>query len=440
VVLDPIVIGLLVVIGFVALILLGLPVSYAMLLTGTVGFSLIKTAEAAWMVMVGDIFLNFSSYTLSVAPLFALMGFVATYTEVGSSLFNFANKCIGHFRGGLAMATQVACAAFGAINGSIAATIGTMSAVAYPEMKKLGYGAKLSAVSIASGSNLSGMIPPSLTLIIYGAATETSIGRLFMGGIGGGILMMLLNIIAVWYVAKRHPELAPTALRSTWKERLQSARKGGILEIAIIFCLSVGGLFAGWFTATEAGAVGAAGMMILGIVKRKFRFKQLRLSLYDSTRLACNTYILLAAAAVFGRFFAVSKIPQMLANWVGGLDVPHIAVIFVILGIFFLLGMIVDLLCVVLVTIPVFFPMITAMGYDPIWWGIIILCILATGALTPPVGLCIFLTKAMIQDPSVKMTEMFAGVWPFVTAYLVGIVILFLCPQIVLWLPNHLFG
>lgn len=432
---DPMVIGLLCLAGFLALMFMGMPVAFSMMLTGVVGLIFLRSPAAAFQVVASDLFQNFASYSLSVAPLFGLMGFLASYSGIGGSLFNAADKFIGHKRGGIAAATQVACAIFGAICGSIPATIATMSTVAYPEMKKRNYDARLSTASIAAGSSLSVLIPPSSTFIVYGIAAEESIGRLFISGIVPGIILMLLYIGAIFYVVKRHPEYATKMPKASWKERFQSLVRGGLLEVIIIFVLSVGGMFVGWFTPTEAASIGAMGVLLIGLIERKISWKDLKESLFASTKLAAMVFILIACASIFGRMFTLSGIPTMLAHFVISLNAAPWVIVAAVIAIYFILGMFIDALSMVLITIPIFYPIIvTTLGYNPVWFGVIIVLVLALGGLTPPVGMNVFVMKGYTKE--VPLMAIFSGVWPFVVATVICIAILIAFPDLALFLPR----
>lgn len=434
---SSIIIGLVCLISFLIIMFLGLPIAFSMLLTGMIGLFILRSPTAAIQVVASDLFQNFSSYTLSVAPIFGLMGFLASYSGIGASLFTAADKFLGHLRGGIASATQVACAVFGAICGSIPATIATMSTVAYPEMNKRGYDKRLSTSSIAAGSSLSVLIPPSSTFIIYGIATEESIGRLFISGIIPGIILMVLYVCAVYYTVRRHKDYAPLAPKATWNDRWRALSKGGLIEIIIIFLLSIGGMFVGWFTPTEAASVGAMGILIIGLVERKLSWKSLKTSLLASAKLAAMVYILIACAMVFGRMFTLSGIPSKLAEFVSTLTMAPWMIMAVIIIIYFILGMVIDVLSVILITIPVFYPIVVnTLGYNSIWFGVIVVLVLALGGLTPPVGMNVFVMKGYAKD--VPLMTIFAGVWPFVVATLVCIAIVIAVPPLATWLPDVL--
>ncbi len=436
---DPIVIGVLALVACIGIMFLGMPVPFAMLLTGIGALMLLRSPAAAFQVVASDLFTNFASYTLTVAPMFGFMGLLACYSGIGSSMFIAADKFIGHRKGGIASATQVACAIFGAICGSIPATIATMSMVALPEMNKRGYSPKLSTACIAAGGAIAVLIPPSNTFIIYGIAAEQSIGKLFIAGIIPGIIITLLNIIAIKIVCTRNKSLAPTAPKATWKERFTALKQGGLIEILVIFFVSMGGMFAGWFTATEAASVGAAAVLIVGLIERRIHFKDLKTALFEAAKMAAFINLIIAAAMIFGRAFTLSGIPTALATMVSSMGVAPWVIIAAIYFIYFLMGMVVDALSMVLITIPIFFPIVVGqLGFDPIWFGVIIVLIVNMGGLTPPIGMNVFYMKAYAKE--VPLMTIFAGVWPFVVADLICLAILLAFPILCTWLPGLAFA
>lgn len=439
---SSVVIGLLCLLLFLVLMFLGLPIPFSMLMGGVVGLAVLTSPTAAAQFVVSDFITNFSSYTLTVGPMFGLMGFLANFSGIGGDLFSTINVFTRHRRGGLSIATQAACALFGAICGSTPATIATMSTIAYPEMKSRGYSPALAANSIASGAHLAGLIPPSTIFIIYGMATNASIGALFMSGIGPGILLMLLNIAATLWIVRRNPNAAPADKRSDREERLKALRNGNLWAVVLIFVIAMGGLFAGFFTPTEAGSVGALAMLIVVLVKRQLTFRKFLSSILSGIRLMAMVYILMSTAGVFGRMFTVAKIPTALGSLVNSMDIPGWAIMAVIIAIYFLLGMVTDLISMVLVTMPVFYPIIvTQLGYDPIWFGALIVLIVSTGMLTPPVGGSIFVTAGCLKwDSDVSIGKLFGGVWPFVIALLVCTVLLIIFPPIATFLPGLIYG
>lgn len=434
---NPAVIGLLGLATFMVMMFLGIPVSFSMLLTGFWGLCILRSPEAAFNIVSKDIFSNFSSYSFTVVPMFVFMGFVAYYSGIGAGLFRLSHKIIGHRRGGLALAAQLACALFGAICGSLAASVATIGTIAYPEMKKYKYGDSLSASSIAAGASIGSLIPPSVLFIVYGIATEQSIGRLFLAGVVPGILLTIANMVTISILCRMDPALGPASPKAEFKEVL-GALNDGLVEVLLVFLVSLGGLFIGWFTPTEAGAVGAISLLILTFIEKKMDLAKLKSTLRDTTKLSAMIFLLVAGATIYGRFFALTRIPFNLGTWVTSFDLPPFAVLSLIILIYLILGCIIDALALILLTIPIFYPVVVnTMGYDPIWFGVIILLVAVMGSITPPVGLNIYVMKSVA--PSVRMETLFKGVWPFVGTLLVCIFVIILFPPLATWLPNLVF-
>ncbi|NLV21068.1 MAG: TRAP transporter large permease [Syntrophomonadaceae bacterium] len=418
---------------FLLLIFLRMPIAFAMALVGFAGFSYMTSSSVAMNMVVRELYSSFSSYSLSVIPMFVWMGFLAYYSGIGTRLYIFAYRLIGHWPGGLAIATQTACAVFGAICGSNTATAATMGAIALPEMKKYKYDTSLATASIAAGGVLGVLIPPSVIFIVYGMATEQSIGKLFIAGILPGLLLMFLYQAVIYFLTRRKPELGPAGPRFSWRERL-SALRGGLAEVLIVFALSMGGLFAGWFTATEAGAVGAMGVLLAALAGRNLSWENFKKSLYDTTRTSAMIMLLVAGSIIFGRFMAISRVPFELAGWAGTLDLPPFIIMGIILLIYLILGCFIDALALILLTIPIFYPIAVGMlGYDPIWFGVIIVLVVAMGVITPPVGMNVYIIKGIAPD--VPLEVIFRGIWPFLLAIIVCLAILIAFPQIATVLP-----
>lgn len=435
---SPQFIGLAGVLVFFALLILRMPIAYAMALVGFAGFSVLASPAAAFSMVAKETYLTFSSYSLSVIAMFVWMGFLAYYSGIGSRLYVLAYKLIGHYPAGLAIATQAACAVFGAICGSNTATAATMGAIALPEMRKYNYDTSLATASVAAGGVLGVLIPPSVIMIVYGMATEQSIGKLFMAGIVPGMLLMALYMAAIFILAARNPGLGPAGPKAGWEERINALR-GGLGEVLIVFLLSMGGLFAGWFTPTEAGAVGAAGVLAVALVKKRLNWEGLKKSLFDATRTTAMIMLMVAGAVIFGRFMAISRVPFELANWAGALPFPPFVVMAVILFIYLVLGCFIDALALVLLTIPIFYPVaVTTLGYDPIWFGVIIVMVVAMGVITPPVGMNVYVIKGVAPD--IPLETIFKGIWPFLLALIVCLAIIIAFPQIATFLPNILLG
>ncbi len=432
------IIGLIGIAFFFGLVMIRMPIAYAMALVGLVGFSSLTTMQASFDMVAKEIFNTFTSYSLSVIAMFVWMGFLAYYSGIGTSLYVFAHRLVGHLPGGLAIATQAACAIFGAICGSNTATAATMAAIALPEMDKYHYDKSLSTASIAAGGVLGVMIPPSVIFILYGTSTEQSVGALFMAGIIPGILLTLLNMAVIYILTLRNPSLGPAGEKSSWKERARSLQ-GGLGEALIVFLLSIGGLFAGWFTPTEAGAVGAGGVLLVSLIEKRISWEKLKKSLIDTTRTTAMIMLMLAGAVIFGRFMAVSRVPFELANWAGALPLPPFAIMGMILLIYLILGCFIDALALVLLTIPIFFPVVVhTLGYDPIWFGVVVVLVVAMGVITPPVGMNVYIIKGVA--PEIPLETIFKGVWPFLGSIFICLILLMVFPGIATFLPELLIG
>lgn len=411
-----------------------MPVAYAMLISGIIGITILNSLEVAFNIAATEIYTQFSTYTLSAIPMFVWMGYLAYYTGIGTKLFVFANKLVGHLPGGLAMAAQAASGLFGAITGSNTATAATIGSISVPEMRKHHYNDSLSTASVAAGGILGLLIPPSTIFIIYGIATEQSIGRLFLSGIIPGILLMILFMLIILFITLRNPYLAPRGEKSTWKERIQALR-GGIWQVALIFALSMGGLFTGWFTPTEAGAVGAGLLLALTLLTKQLTWEGLKKSLFDTLRTTAMIMLLVGSAIIFGRLISLSRIPFVIGGWIENLDLPAVVIMSLILLIYLILGFFMDALALILLTLPIFYPVVVdTLGYDPIWFGVIIVLVAGMGIITPPVGVNVFVIKGVVKD--VPVEAIFKGIWPFLYMLILLVVLLMIFPEIATFLPN----
>ena len=416
----------------------GIPIPFSMALAGVLGICFIRSPSAAITLLAGDMLSEFSSYSLTVGPIFALMGFLAYYTGLGGELFKTINYAVGHHRGGLAMATQLACTGFGAICGSATATTGTMCSVAYPEMRKYGYAPELAGPGLVVGGTIACLIPPSTTMIIYGMATSTSIGALFIAGIGPGILLTIGGIITIRVLCRIHPDWAPRSPKHTRAELLEAMKSGGIWEVIIIFVISIGGMSVGFFTPTEAGAVGSFALFVVLTIRRKMDWKKFLNSLAASARMMAMIYLLLGCAQVFSRMFTMSTIPTLIGNWVAGLTISPYIILAIIVIIYVILGAIADLMAMLLLTLPMFYPIIvTTLGYSPVWFGVLCTIMLGIGGLTPPVGNGIYIVNSMTRwDEESTVARLFRGSVPFVIGMLACVVVLIFFPQIATFLPS----
>lgn len=428
-------VGLLgIVVLLAVLFLLGMPVGIAMAMVGFAGFCYLVSVKAALYMLSSVFWDTFSSYGLTVIPLFIFMGQVAFYSGVNEKLYNAAYKWVGHIRGGIAMATVLACSAFSAICGSNAATAATMTTVALPQMRKYGYHPQLSTGAIACGSTLGVVIPPSVVLIVIGLSTEQSIARLFYGGVGAGILLTLALVATVALVCRRHPDWGPVGPPTTWRARWQSL--AGAVEMLVLFLLVMLGLFFGVFTPTEAGAAGSLLALLIAVVQRRLTWPGFLSSVMDSLKVSCMVIMIVTGAMIFGRFLAVTRIPFDIAAWVVSLPVPKVCVVGIIFLIYIIGGAVMDALALLLITIPIFFPVAAELGYDPIWFGVTITVVTTLGAVTPPVGATTYVVGGMAGD--IPLEDVFRGVAYFLPAYIACILALMLVPEIITFLPNLL--
>ncbi|RZB30362.1 MAG: hypothetical protein SRB1_02642 [Desulfobacteraceae bacterium Eth-SRB1] len=422
-------------IGIAALFLLifsRMPVGFLMAMIGFLGFGYLISFNASLNLIARDIFSVFGSYNLTVIPLFVLMGQISFHAGISARLFDTANKFIGHLPGGLAIATIGACAGFAAICGSTNATAATMAAATLPEMKRYNYKPELATGVVAAGGSLGILIPPSVIFIIYGIMTEQSIGKLFVAGLLPGLLLSLLFIIAVvlWTIIK--PDLAPRSAKSGFKEKIASLL--GLIETLLLFCLVMGGLFVGFFTPTEAGAIGASGTLLLAVVRRNITWKNFVASLFETTRISCMIFVIVAGATIFGHFLAVSQIPFDIANWISGFQLPPYAIMFFIIMVYLMGGCFIDALALIMLTVPIFYPVVNCLGYDPLWFGVIIVLVTQIGVITPPVGVNVYVVSGVARD--VPLHVIFKGVIPFLIALIVGTLLLIPFPQIATFLPG----
>ncbi|HNU91835.1 MAG TPA: TRAP transporter large permease [Spirochaetota bacterium] len=431
---SPTIIGLIGLIALFVLIFTRMPVGFLMGILGLAGFSWIVSPDAAFSMAAKDIFSTFSSYNLTVVPLFIFMGQLAFHSGISRRLFDTAYTWIGHLPGGLAIATIGACAGFSAICGSTNATAATMAAVTLPEMKRFNYKPSLATGVVAAGGSLGILIPPSVIFIVYGILTEQSIGKLFIAGIIPGILLTLFFIIAILIWTAVNPELGPRGPKTTFREKIRSL--SGVLETLVLFVMVMSGLFAGIFTPTEAGGIGAAGTLILALITRTLSKKGFLDALMETTRISCMIMVIVAGATIFGHFLAVSRIPFDIASWIAGFDLHPWLVMLLIIAVYIAGGCFIDTLALIMLTIPIFYPVITHLGFDPIWFGVIIVLITQIGVITPPVGVNVYVVSGVARD--VPLEVIFRGVVPLLIALIALTLILIPLPQIVLFLPSLL--
>jgi tripartite ATP-independent transporter DctM subunit len=418
--------------GLLLLMLVRVPIAASMAIIGVFG----TAAIAGWPVALATLrhgpFERASSYTLVVIPLFVLMGYLAAEAGLSQKLFRAANVWLGHWRGGLAMATVGASAGFAAICGSSVATGAAMCTVALPEMRRYRYADSLSTGSIAAGGTLGIMIPPSIIFVIYGIMTEQSIGKLLLAGILPGLVETLLFILAVALVTALRPALAAAGPAASWRERLAAVRD--VWEVLVLFLIVIGGIYVGLATPAESAAFGAVGALVFGVAKRTLGGRRLLSALDQTIRTTAMVFFIVIGADLFGYFMTLSQFPMRLAGWFAQMQMAPVVVLWSIIATYIVLGALMDELAMILLTVPIFFPIVKSLGYDPIWFGVIIVVVVQIGLIAPPVGLNVFVIGGMARD--VPLTAIYRGVMPFLAMQIVLLVLLTLWPRMALLLPG----
>lgn len=424
----------------VALVLLlllfatGIELGFAMAIIGFIGFAYLNGISAAMNLVGRDIFDVFTNYGYTVFPLFILMGQIGFNAGIAIRLYGVAHKFIGHVPGGLAIATVAGATGFKAICGSAAATAATFASVAIPEMDRYGYDRRLSTGIVATVGTLGCMIPPSVSLIIFGILTEQSIGQLFMAGMIPGLIIALFFIGIIYGWAKIDPKIAPRSEAASWKERVRSLPE--VVWVLIIFCLVVGGILQGFFTPSEAGAVGTFAVFLLAVVKRDMNFQTYVVSLREALRTAGMLLMLIAGSTILGHFIAVTNMPQVAADWIAGLPLNRYMVLTIILLVYLVGGSFIDDLAFMILATPIFYPAVLKLGFNPLFFGIAVMIVVMIGVVIPPVAICVFVVKNITKEP---MGRIYAGVTPFLLSLVIVWGILYAFPQIALWLPSVFF-
>jgi len=431
---SPEVIGILGIVVMFALLALRMYIGIAMALTGFLGLSCIVGFDAGLHILGITPLTEGSSYTLSVIPLFVLMGQFAFISGISSDIYKTVYAWMGHFRGGLAMATIMACAGFAAVCGSSLATGATMGMVAIPEMNKYNYDPKLSTGCVAAGGTLGILIPPSIGFIIYGILTEESIGKLFIAGFLPGALLAFLFMLAIYIQCRLKPEIGPPSDKTTLKEKIRSL--GGTWGMLLLFLIVMGGIYFGIFTPTEAAGVGAFGAFLFALIKRKMNMETFIQSLLQTGRTTAMIFLIIIGANIFSTFLGLARLPMELADFIGTLALPKLVILAGIILVFVLLGCVMDCYAIMILTVPIIFPVIEALQFDPIWFGVLMVIVLEVGLITPPVGLNVFVLKA--AAPNVPLSTIFRGIWPFLIAAVVAICLIIIFPDIATYLPNHM--
>jgi C4-dicarboxylate transporter DctM subunit len=413
--------------GFIvlfALMLLRVPVGMAMGLVGVTGYSYLVGAGPALKLVGQTSMRTVTDYTFGVIPMFLLMGAFVSVSGVSRELFRAANTLVGHLRGGLGIATIAACGGFAAISGSSVATAATFATVAYPEMRRYGYPQSFAAGVIAAGGTLGAMLPPSTVLAVYGILTQQDIGKLFMAGIIPGLLAISMYIVTIALIGMVRPGFLPAGIPASWKER-----RAGLRDV-------IGGLYGGLFTPTEAGGMGAGGAFVLGVLRRRLSRADIRASLLQATRTAAAVFTVLIGALLFGYFLTITETPQKVTMFLIGTGLGRYGVLALIMLMYLVLGCLMDAMAMIILTVPIVFPLITALGFDPIWFGIIIVMTVELGLIHPPVGMNVFVIKSVVKD--VSFSTIFVGVIPFVVTDLVRLIILIAFPVLATFLPSRM--
>jgi tripartite ATP-independent transporter DctM subunit len=416
------------------LMALRMPVSFAMILAGFLGNAYMISTDAAIYMLTTNVWDQLSSYGLSVIPLFVFMGQLAFHSGITERLYNAAYKWVGRLPGGLAGTTILSSASFAAICGSNSATSATMGTIALPEMKRYNYDKALSTGSVAIGGTLGVVIPPSVVLIIIAVQTEQSITQLFFASIVPGALLTCLFVATVLLMCIKNTSLGPPGPRTTMREKLVSL--SGAVEALVLFLLVIGGLYAGWFTPTEAGAAGSFGAFLIGLTRRKLSKNEFVKAIAETLRISAMVVLLITGAVIFGRFLTVTRLPFDLADWVASLNIPRNVILIVVLLIYLIGGCLMDALGFLVVTIPIFYPLAKALGFDPVWYTVVITLVTTMGAVTPPVGVNVYIVSGLAPD--IPIWTIFKGVSVFLIAYVICLALLMAFPEMALFLPRTL--
>jgi C4-dicarboxylate transporter, DctM subunit len=429
---TPTVTGLVAIVVMIAFLLVGMPVAISMGFVGLLGFIYLTSFPAGLGLITGLVYNTFADYGLSVIPLFVVMGSFFFYSNISKDIYDTVHDWIGHLRGGLAMATVGACAGFGAICGSSIACALAMGTVAIPEMKRFKYSASLATGAVAAGGTIGSMIPPSVAFIVYGIITEQSIGKLFLAGIIPGIMQALLFIITIYIMCRINPNVGPAGPSTSLARKMSSLKN--VWVVLLLFIIVIGGLYIGIFSPTEAAGIGAFGALAFSLLKRRMTWRGIKDSLTDACKTTAMLFTILIGAYILNYFFAVSRLPSDLATIISNMEINRYLILILILFIYLVLGCVMDTMSMTLLTVPIFYPLITALGFDPIWFGVMVVWMCEMGMITPPVGLNVFIIKGVARD--VPMSTIFKGVIPFVIADVIGVVLLIVIPGQATFLPN----
>ena len=424
------------VLALFVLLFLRVPVWAALMLVGVIGNTIVGGWNSSFAILGTTAFDTSSAYTLSVIPLFILMGDVASSTRLSADLFNAARVLLSNIRGGLSVAAIGAAACFGAVCGSSVATAATMTKIALPEMRKAGYDDGLATGSIAAGGSLGILIPPSIILVIYAAIAEQSVPKLFAAALIPGLVLTAIYIIVALVIAHLRPEYAPTVANVTWKERLDALRQPW--QFLLLFIVTIGGIYAGVFSPTEAAAIGAFGAILLGLIGRRLTVGQMVKAIEGTVITSALLFVIIIGATLFAYFIVQTQLPLLLSSFAQSMQLNALTVMIIIVIAYVIIGCFLEGIGMVLITVPVFLPLVVKFGYDPVWFSIIVVIVVELGLIHPPVGMNLFVIQA--QAPDVKLTAIYRGIIPFLIAPFVLIALLLIFPELALWLPKKLYG
>lgn len=429
---SPEMVGVLGVVLLIVLFMLRVQIGIALLLVGLAGYTYLTRVNVGLAQLGMSSYGTTASYNMSVMPLFILMGMLLSFSGLGRDLYRAMNSWLGRIRGGLAIATVGACAIFAAISGSNNATTATMATVALPEMRRYNYNPKMATAVIAAGGTLGVLIPPSVILVLYGGLTNEPIGKLLIAGLIPGLLQMLLFMATIYLQVRIDPTLAPLSADTERIGKLESLIK--IWPVLLVFSISIGGIYFGFFTPTEGGGVGAAGAFLLALISKRLSFKALKDALDETLRVNAMIFLILIGATIFGQFFAVTKIPMEAASFIGGLHISRYLIVAGILVVYLILGCFMEGIAIMVLTVPIIYPIITHLGFSGIWFGVVLTMMLNIGALTPPVGISVYVMSSFAKD--VPMQDIFRGVMPLLASMIFCVILVTIFPQIITFLPS----
>jgi len=429
---SPFSVGIIGIVVMVLMLFLGVHIGVAMSLVGLLGIFYLTSLKAGISVIATIFYSNMASYIMSVLPLFVAMGVFCSYSGMSKGLYSTAYKWVGRFRGGLSIATIVACAGFAAVSGTSVGTAVTIGTIALPEMKKYRYDDRLATGCVAAGGTLGILIPPSTIFILYGIMTEQSIGKLFVAGILPGILLSILFVLVVILITRKDSRMGPPGPKTSFKEKVTSLKD--VWPVSILFLIVIGGLYTGIFTPTEAGGIGAFFALLIGIITGKLKGRNLGSAFFEATHTTAMIFLIILGSMIFNAFMAVSQFPMELSNFLSTMEVSRYIIFGGMVCIYLVLGCLMDMFAMLVLTIPVFYPIIKSLGFDPIWFGVIIVIMMEQALITPPVGLNVYVISGLVRD--VSMGTIFRGIFPFWIAMLICVLILTIFPQIALFLVN----